>query len=299
MTDILNVDDERAAAGEIETEYEDLGDEQGDEEEAEEEPCEDVPEDVPAVSSAPAGDYAVPEQNKEVWQKFGCNTEAGRMLRKLYSGGSQSSASKVAYPRLKTKMSWEAPGPNGLPVGQSKPCPQRAVIRVPRPAYERPDRDDPKNWRRPMPGRKPQSEIQAEMDAMQPERPCLPMGRNQDKAKDHLQDRNQYCGGRMMPPGAAGHVEKSAMPKALVRPSQERRALDENGMNAEQREMFQELTEAIRDKQGRLAALDAEEKADPRPSKKRTDQNKEALQLRNDIDRDLKDVDKFLELIDP
>eukprot|EP00929_Paragymnodinium_shiwhaense_P111859 TRINITY_DN8014_c0_g1_i1.p1 TRINITY_DN8014_c0_g1~~TRINITY_DN8014_c0_g1_i1.p1 ORF type:complete len:334 (+),score=116.19 TRINITY_DN8014_c0_g1_i1:91-1092(+) len=242
------------------------------------------------------GDYAVPDANKEVWKQFGCNTEAGRMLRRLYSGpGMKAAASKVSYPKISTPTaSWQPP-----PKASGKPCPQRAAVQVPRRVRPTVDPDDPRYWRMPIPCRKPAAEIIAEMEASAPEKPNLPPGRDQRREKEGLQDRFQYCGGRMMPKGAMGYVESSAaVPKAAANIAAERRQLDENGMNAETREIFEELAKSVADRQARLKVLDAEDIADPKPSKAKTARNKEALQLRNDIERDLRDLDKLLELTD-
>lgn len=236
-------------------------------------------------------DYSVPEASKEVWKQFGCNTEAGRMLRRLYTTkGPSEAASKVSYPRLQSPASrWEPKA------GPRKACPQRAPVRVPRPTRApKYDPDDPRNWRVPLPGRKPESEIRAEMEAERPEIPDMPTGRDQAAEKAGLQDKFQYCGGRAMPKGAMGYVESAALPTAL--PKDNRRELDDNGMNAEHREIFEELMLAIKRKQERIREIDAQDALDPKPSKEKTQQNKEALELRNDIDRCLKDIDKLMEL---
>jgi len=152
-----------------------------------------------------------------------------------------------------------------------------------------------------LPGRKPAKEILAEMEADRPQVPVLPQGRDQAREKNNLQDRFQFCGGRAMPKGAMGHVEKNADLPERVGPStrerlEDRRRKDENGMNAEHREIFEELMLAVKRKQERLKEIQAEEAAEARPSKVTTARNKEALELRNDIDRCLKDIDKLMEL---
>ena len=43
--------------------------------------------------------YNVPEEASKQWKKFGMDTEAGRMLNKLYSGKNQL---KINYPRINT-----------------------------------------------------------------------------------------------------------------------------------------------------------------------------------------------------
>lgn len=243
-------------------------------------------------SGRPSQDYTVRESSKEVWKNFGCNTEAGRLLRRLYTTkGPADAASKVSYPRLESPMSrWEPKA------GPRKPCPQRAHVKVPRPTRApRYDPDDPKNWRVPLPGRKPESEIRAEMEAQAPEVPNMPQGRNQAAEKAGLQHKFQFCGGRAMPKGAMGNVEAGASPEALVK--EDRRSLDDNGMNAEHREIFEELMLAVKRKQERIAEIDAQDAADnAKPSKEKTARNKEALELRNDIDRCLKDIDKLMDL---
>lgn len=245
------------------------------------------------------GDYAVPSANREVWKQFGCNTEAGRALRRLYKGGAQSDASSmVSYPRLQSpSQKWEA-----KPAAR-KPCPQRAPVRVPKASRPKYDPDDPRNWRVPLPGRKPANQIMAEMEADQPEMPNLPQGRNNGAEKQQLQDRFQFCGGRAMPKGAMGHVEHSEdLPQVVesIRGRlEERRRRDENGMDAEQRDIFEELMLAIKHKQERISEIDAEDATDPKPGKARTARNKEALELRNEINRNLADIDKLMELADP
>mmetsp|Transcript_5910 Transcript_5910/g.10553 ORF Transcript_5910/g.10553 Transcript_5910/m.10553 type:complete len:339 (+) Transcript_5910:69-1085(+) len=304
-------------AAEVETEIEDNGYGDDDEEftdqptmrlapaEVEEEL--DSPEDsarggYPAESRA-TGDYVMPEQNKEVWRQFGCDTEAGRMLRKLYKGvGTKEASSKVSYPRLPSPARrWE-------PQPRAKPAAPKAVVRVPRAAMPKRDMDDPRQWPAPpMPCRRPAREILAELEAEQAlarrsGAPVdLPKGRNQDVEKQGLQDRFRYCGGRAMPPGVMGHVEGGSLPptglaaKAAAQ-REDRRKLDENGFNAEQREIFEELIEGVKRKQARIAEIDSADSSNAKPSKAKTALNKEALELRNAIDRDLKDVDKLLQL---
>mmetsp|Transcript_22359 Transcript_22359/g.47728 ORF Transcript_22359/g.47728 Transcript_22359/m.47728 type:complete len:304 (+) Transcript_22359:66-977(+) len=278
---------------EVEEEEEEQAAEQVDDEDLEEEASYDPPssDGGAARGGQRSQDYSVPEASKEVWKNFGCNTEAGRLLRRLYNTkGPSEAASKVSYPRLESPSSrWEPKA------GPRKPCPQRAPVRVPRPTRaSKYDPDDPRNWRVPLPGRKPESEIRAEMEAERPEIPDIPRGRDQAAEKAGLQDKFQFCGGRAMPKGAMGHVENAALPTAL--PKNNRRELDDNGMNAEHREIFEELMLAIKRKQERIKEIDAQDALDSKPSKEKTEKNKEALQLRNDIDRCLKDIDKLMEL---
>lgn len=295
----------RGAAAEVETEFEDEGyDEEGT---PAHQPVDEVDEELESSSAVDGGsepgprsggDYVVPAANREVWKQFGYNTEAGRALRRLYKSGSQSDASSMlAYPRMPSpSQKWEPkPAPR-------KPCPQRTAVKVPRARREEPDPEDPRNWRMPLPGRRPGAEILAEMQAAKIPVPVLPKGRDHAAEKDRLQGRFQFCGGRALPPGAMGNVESGAMPEAA--PSytamhQERQRRDENGMNAEHREIFEELMLAVKRKQARVAEIEAEEANEgiaKGPSKARTARNKEALELRNDIDRCLKDIDKLIEL---
>lgn len=302
-----------AGPGEVETEFED--DREEDEEEEGQEPPE-VEEELgeegydsgydevtPSAASQDTGEtYAVPEVNTEVWKKFGCDTEAGRALRKLYAPlgtAGAAGASKVSYPRLKSPAERWQPKPKAKGA-----CPQRAPVRVPAPVRFKPlDRDDPKNWRIPVPCRKPGEQILAEMAAEVPQAmPHVP-GRNQAKEKRDLADRFQFCGGRMMPKGAMGHAEHSEDLPKLEGPnmrerSEARNAVDDNGMNAEHREIFQELMLAVQRKQDRIKEIDALNAAEKLASKAKTNRNKEALELRNDIDRCLKDIDRLMELTD-
>jgi hypothetical protein len=231
-----------------------------------------------------------------VWKAFGCETKAGRALRGLYSSGNRvrDATSKVSYPRLESPASrWE---PKRLP---RRPCPQQAAVRVPRPnACARADRDDPRNWPAdlPCPRRKPAAEILAEMQAARPEVPDnMARGRDQASEKQRLQDHFRYCGGNMMPKGAMGNVPPGELPKVAERAAA-RGQVDLNGMTAEHREIFQELAMAIQRKQARIDEIDAEDQADSRPSKKKTDRNKEALELKNAIGVCLKDIDRLLAL---
>eukprot|EP00931_Biecheleriopsis_adriatica_P104418 TRINITY_DN79092_c0_g1_i1.p1 TRINITY_DN79092_c0_g1~~TRINITY_DN79092_c0_g1_i1.p1 ORF type:complete len:350 (+),score=90.01 TRINITY_DN79092_c0_g1_i1:57-1106(+) len=310
-------------AAEVDTEIEDNGaaeDEEYDktllladevEEELELDPASaDARSGYPATPSAPSsqapqatGDYVMPEQNKEVWKQFGCDTEAGRMLRKLYKGvGVKEAASKVSYPRLPSPARrWE-------PAPRAKPAAPKAVVRVPRAAVPRRDMDDPRQWPAPpIPCRRPAREILAELEADQARLRVagaprdLPRGRDQDVEKQGLQDRFQYCGGRMMPKGSMGHVSAGSLPPSGMAAKaaamrEDRKKLDENGFNAEQREIFEELISGVRRKQARVAEIDEADRLDPKPSKAKTALNKEALELRNAIDRDLRDIDKLLEL---
>eukprot|EP00932_Pfiesteria_piscicida_P018172 SRR837773.5037.p2 GENE.SRR837773.5037~~SRR837773.5037.p2 ORF type:complete len:157 (-),score=75.07 SRR837773.5037:9-440(-) len=139
------------------------------------------------------------------------------------------------------------------------------------------------------------------MEADRPQAPVLVKGRDQQAEKHQLQSRFQFCGGRAMPKGAMGHVEPSAeLPAKVGQNAREiwegRARLDENGMNADQREIFEDLMLAIKRKQERLKEIDAEEAAEAVKTKATTARNKEALELRNDIDRCLKDIDKLMDL---
>jgi len=104
-----------------------------------------------------------------------------------------------------------------------------------------------------------------------------------------------------MPKGAMGHVPQGALPEpapaqSALRAEEDRRLAVETGMTREQREMFQDLTTEVKYKKERLAEIDAEDEADPKPSKARTGRNKEALQLQNDVARCLGDMDRLLEI---
>merc|ERR1712157_196892 len=48
--------------------------------------------DVGGASGGRSTDYAMPAANREVWKVFGHDTEAGRLLKKLYKNGGQSEA---------------------------------------------------------------------------------------------------------------------------------------------------------------------------------------------------------------
>ncbi|CAE6927179.1 unnamed protein product [Symbiodinium sp. CCMP2456] len=252
-------------------------------------------------STARTADYSVPEQSKEVWKHFGCNTEAGRMLRKLYKGaGSRELGSKISYPQLAT------PATRWQPPPKAKPTAPKAVVRVPRAAAPRRDMDDPRQWPAPpIPCRRPAREIFAELEAEEARRrraqPDLPKGKDLDHEKQNLQDRFRYCGGRMLPKGSMGYVEPGSVPptggaaEAATR-REDRRRFDENGFDGEQREIFEDLVGAVQRKQARLAVIDDEQLADPKPSKAKTARNKEALELRNGIERDLKDIETLMSL---
>ncbi|CAK9072234.1 Hypothetical protein SCF082_LOCUS35566, partial [Durusdinium trenchii] len=165
----------------------------------------------PRDTPSSVADYSVPVKNKEVWKQFGCETEAGRMLRKLYKGvGPKEAASKVTYPQLPSPSKrWE-------PAPRAKPAP-KAFVRVPRSAIPRRDMDDPSQWPAPpIPCRRPAKEILAELEAEQARRlrtvPDLPKGRNQDLEKQGLQERFRYCGAKMLPKGSMGYVEPGELP---------------------------------------------------------------------------------------
>lgn len=294
MADVVKGSGGPPIVQEVETEFED----DGEEEEQLEHPEEVEEEEGSEATEAPesAAEYVVPEQNKEVWKNFGYNTEAGRALRKLYSGIKQAdAASKVSYPRLiSPARKWEPAAP------VQKPCPQRARVAVPRAKRATIDRDDPRYWYVPAPGRKPEAEIRAEMEAQRPEKPNLIEGRDQVKEKRGLQQKFRYGGGNAMPPGAMGNVSKGEIPEGvpLRRPEDRWDHIDDSGMTREQKSMFEQITEEIKDKQARLAVLDAQDAANPKPSKEKTSRNRESLQLHNDIQRCLGDIDKLLQLSD-
>jgi len=297
MTDLISptCSGTHAMLPEVETEFEEEEEEFGEDRAAAHEVEEEL--ESEARTQLPTDtDYTLPTENRDIWRNFGHGSEAGRALRKLYaSTGQKDAASRVSYPRLASPATRWQPS-----AGPSKPCPQRAAVRVPAP-LKRPglDRDDPRNWRVPLPGRKPAAEILAEMERSKPSKPNLEPGRDQAAAKRGLQDRFRYCGGRALPKGVMGNVADADMPD----PEDVRKYLperwdhiDESGLTREQREIFVEITKAISYKQSRLKEIDAEEKADPVPSKAKTNRNKEALQLQNDINRCVSDIDKLLEL---
>lgn len=240
-------------------------------------------------------DYHPPEHAKELWKNFGCDTEAGRLLRNLYGNKPQKDgASKISYPKVGMASKWE-PKPKA-----KGPCPQKAQVRVPKPGHrQRPDPDNPDHWYFPAGGKKQLDQIIADTDDYLdvPEKPAP--GRNQDKEKDDLQQKFQFGGGNAMPKGAMGSVPKGDVPRAQPRPDKGP-DIDETGMTREQREIFEELIMAVQRKQARLKEIDAEEAEEKAANKKagkdQTERNKEALQLQNDIDRLLKDIDKLMEL---
>lgn len=244
-----------------------------------------------AIQRSRSTDYSVRSESREVWRAFGTNTEAGRVLRRLYKhGGASQAGSNVSYPSLPTPSEKWQPAP--LP---RKACPQRTVVRVPKPGEAKADPNDPKNWQMPVPCRRPAHEILAEMEACKPQRPNLPQGRNQLAEKQNLQDRFRFCGGQALPKGAMGNVPVGELPQAPRRT--DRQEVDENGMNQEHREIFEELMQAVKDKQARIAEIDAEN-AKEGPSKAKTRRHREALLLRNEIDGCMRDVDKLLEITD-
>lgn len=93
-----------------------------------------------------------------------------------------------------------------------------------------------------------------------------------------------------------GHVLPNEMPVTHDDAAQERLLDEETGMSREEREIFRELTLAVKRKKERLEELDAANEADPEPSKARTERNKEALQVQNDIQTFMIDIDKLLDL---
>eukprot|EP00434_Breviolum_minutum_P028789 symbB.v1.2.025462.t1/scaffold2453.1/size78854/7 len=207
------------------------------------------------------------------------------MLRKLYKGvGPKEAASKVTYPQLPSPSKrWEPP--------KTKPAAPKAVVQVPRSAIPRRDMDDPSQWPAPpVPCRRPAKEILAELEAW--------LHSSWDREKYGLQERFRYCGAKMLPKGSMGYVEPGELPptgqgvEAASR-REARKRLDENGFNAEQREIFEDLIIGVQDKQARIARID-EEGLDLKPSKAKTAKNKEALELRNAIERDLKDMQSLM-----
>jgi len=239
-------------------------------------------------SSSPASSQCA----GEIWRNLGCDTQAGRALRRLYGHGNpMKAASKVSYPTLSPAHDAWVPK-----VQPRKPCPQRASVKVPRPQRIAPDLDDPRNWRVTCGGRRPAHEIAAEIEGYRPQRPNLSKGRDQDVEKRDLQDRFRFCGGNALPKGAMGHVLPNEMPVTHDDAAQERLLDEETGMSREEREIFRELTLAVKRKKERLEELDAANEADPEPSKARTERNKEALQVQNDIQTFMIDIDKLLDL---
>lgn len=250
-------------------------------------------------SAAGAADYVLPEENRDVWRNFGYENEAGRALRKLYGGiGQKGGAARVSYPKLNScTRRWEPQA------AAQKPCPQRAHVSVPKSVRPRIDRDDPKYWSymHPVPGRKPEAEIRAEMKAEQPEQPRLKPGRDQAAEKHSLQDKFRYAGGNAMPSGAMGNVAKGEVPDpAVCRKVLPERwdHVDETGLTKEQRNIFTDLTTTIQDKQARLDEIDIQDAAEQgaKQSKAKTQRNREALQLQNDIQGCVRDIDKLLEM---
>jgi len=239
-------------------------------------------------------DYVLPDRNRDVWKRFGHNTEAGRLLRRLYNTkGQADGAARVSYPRLPSPArSWEAQPP------PRKACPQRALIKVPRLREATPDRDDPRNWRAPIPCRKPASQIFAELECHTPQRPPdLKPGRDLSREKADLQDCFHFCGGRALPRGAMGHVPQGQLPKTVASHRAVRNTRDPTtGMTGEQQEIFQDLMQSVKEKQERLATIQAEEATDTKPSKAKTARNKEALELRNGIERCLQDINTLLSI---
>lgn len=241
-----------------------------------------------------SNDYVIPNRNRDVWKHFGHGTEAGRLLRRLYNTkGQADGAARVSYPRLPSPARhWEAqPAPR-------KACPQRALIRVPRLRAGTPDRDDPRNWRAPIPCRKPAKQIFAELEDHAPKRPPdLKSGRDLVREKADLQDCFHFCGGRALPRGAMGHVPEGELPKAEPSHRAMRNSTNpDSGMTGEQQEIFQDLMRSVKEKQERLAIIEAEEATDIAPSKAKTARNKEALELRNGIERCLQDINTLFSI---
>merc|ERR1719412_3539518 len=102
----------------------------------------------------------------------------------------------------------------------------------------------------------------------------------------------------MMPQAAMGHVPAGEVPRAEPRSEVDRPGYidPETRMTSEQQEIFQELTEAIRWKQGRIAEIDAANALEVGATKARTARNKEALRLNNEIAENMRNIDSLLKI---
>jgi len=244
----------------------------------------------------PSANYVVPEANRETWKNFGCDTEAGRMLRNLYSNKGQYTG--ISYPKPSQQKWKPAPKERG-------PCPQRAAVRVPRvtnrPSVASDAQPGMSRWGPPPPpGKKPKEDIIAETKNYEKEKPILPHGRDQEVVKERLQVQCEFGGGRMMPKGAMGNSKMEQVRVVNRMPASRRKMVEEEekeesggatvGMTREQKEMYAEKERNIEDMSRRLAEIDAEDVSIPVTSKLKTQRNKEALQLQNDIDRGRKDL---------
>mmetsp|Transcript_770 Transcript_770/g.1223 ORF Transcript_770/g.1223 Transcript_770/m.1223 type:complete len:235 (-) Transcript_770:120-824(-) len=228
--------------------------------------------------SLSVAEYEVPAANKDVWKKFGTNTAEGQALRKLYGG---SSAVTINYPRVKTQQRQE-------PEKVVKACPQRAKVNVPQ--MGRPDRNMERHTYLPLPGRKPEAVIRAETQDYERELERVAPGKNRAAMAEQLQNKFQFGGGRALPKGAMGHsVAVGAVPKPL--PGRQQEAREDDGMTAEQREMFQEICDDVQHLQDEIAKFQGMKLANGAPCV-------EELELQNKLKAKLRDIETLMRVSD-
>ena len=79
------------------------------------------------ASEVNSGNYAAPDFADQSWRSFGMDTEAGRLLNKLYAGSQHKP--KINYPAVRTRRS-KGPKPKFIPGGGKASVDPRARTRV-------------------------------------------------------------------------------------------------------------------------------------------------------------------------
>jgi hypothetical protein len=239
------------------------------------------------AEEAVVGDYEVPDTAKEVWKSFGCDTEAGRALRRLYAG----SAPQIQYPKVRTAERPAPPKPVRRPGGQGGTETQN----VPLPKF------GPKRVAPPAPvygvmRRKSEAVIRAETNDFEeyvhPPRP----GRNRQAMGKELAEKFEIAADRgKILPLSAMPVYVGALPS-----SEKRRPAPKPSLAQECQTLAGELVQEVSELQAQERALAAAHAAEAMPKNQRKAeellyrQQCDALTLRNKKAGKLRDLDLVL-----
>lgn len=176
-----------------------------------------------------SSDYEIPDGAKDMWKKFGTNTEAGKLLRSIYGN---KLPTNINYPlprqRRMTSFSEEQKTRwNGTTSVEEKPKPQpKGYVNVPKVGRGQPYVGPPRVYN--LPFRKSLATIQRETKGFKTEKaPLMRPVRDRADMRDKLQDTFTYGGGNALPKGAMGNTigmdpkQASKVPTRPRRPSTE------------------------------------------------------------------------------
>ncbi len=232
--------------------------------------------------------------NSQLWKSFGCDTEAGRALRSLYTQGGQSTrAQAVRAPavRVSEKSRFSAhkveEGRRAAQQVVARQCPSQRWREVEAPRVGVPKKKPAEMVMR---GKKPHAAIREEMEfldrAVQKPIPPVRRGADREGMKEHLQNKFAY--------GSAFLSKEELQRRRQQREAEVREFHEAHGMESRDVELEKEIRASLLEKKKRLEDIDARMAAGKGD---RIALGKQALELEAAMQRDAGDLKAFRRLV--